>query len=69
MKYHMDVKQVLPGLYEITSETKPGSTYLVDKRVGALFHCTCKDHIIRGTEKCKHIKTVELSIFEKAVLR
>ena len=66
MKYHMDVKQILPGLYEITSESKPGLSYLVDKR-GPIPHCTCKDHIIRGTEKCKHIETVDLTIFEVAV--
>lgn len=67
MKYKMGVKQILPGLYEVTSETSPGNAYLVDKRVGAAFHCTCKDHIIRGTEKCKHIELVEICNFEKVV--
>ena len=66
MKYKMDVKEVMAGVFEVTSETKPGMSYLVDKREGKI-RCTCKDHIIRGTPECKHIKQVDLSVFGKIV--
>ena len=66
MRYKMDVKQILPGLYEVTSESKPGQSYMVDERKTPHL-CTCKDHMIRGTEKCKHMEIVEIANFEKVV--
>jgi len=67
MKYKMDVKQVLPGLYTVTSERNPNNKYFVDMRDKPVTRCTCPDHIIRGNKKCKHIKLVEISNFEKVV--
>lgn len=67
MKYKMDVKQVLPGLYTVTSEKNPSNKYFVDMRDKPVTRCTCPDHVIRGTARCKHIEMVEISTFEKVV--
>lgn len=67
MKYKMDVKQIIPGMFYVSSESKTRMSYIVRKNKHGEIECTCPDHIIRGNEKCKHIKLVEISNFEKVV--
>ena len=67
MMYKMNVKQLKAGVFEVTSETKPGQVYYVDKTRGPKPWCTCPDHVLRGNEECKHMEIVEVTAFERIV--
>lgn len=50
------------GIYSVRGES--GNTYRVDVATG---ECSCPDHQQRGTERCKHLRRVELEIRNRSV--
>lgn len=50
------------GIYTVQSES--GNTYRVDV---ALEECSCPDHQRTSTERCKHLRRVELEIQQRTV--
>ena len=50
------------GIYSVHSES--GNTYRVDVALG---ECTCPDQELTSTERCKHIRRVELEIRQRTV--